>query len=71
MDWPEFAACRDHDTELFFPLAEDGAEATAALFVCGTCPVRSQCLSYALEAGEVGIWGGTTETDRRALRRAA
>ena len=36
------------------------------------CPVRKRCLAWALELGAAsGIWGGTTEDERRALRRAA
>ncbi|WP_411153277.1 WhiB family transcriptional regulator [Streptomyces sp. A30] len=34
------------------------------------CPVRDKCLNWAIRADPVeGIWGGTTESERRALRR--
>ncbi|MER7688437.1 WhiB family transcriptional regulator [Streptomyces sp. NPDC097610] len=33
------------------------------------CPVRERCLQWALDVGQVGIWGGTTESERRATRR--
>lgn len=36
---------------------------------CGTCPIRTSCLAYALRHHEVGTWGGTTEYQRRLLRR--
>jgi hypothetical protein len=36
--------------------------------VCSDCPVRLRCFDYALSAGMVGIWGGTTAEERRALR---
>jgi hypothetical protein len=36
---------------------------------CGPCAVRTNCLSYALEAVPDGIWGGTTLDERRAARR--
>ena len=40
--------------------------------ICLACPVRKRCLAWALELGAAsGIWGGTTEDERRALRRAA
>ena len=66
--WAVFAACRDATAEWFFP--QDKASEEAALSVCARCPVRSECLDYALEAREAfGVWGGTTERRRRALRR--
>jgi WhiB family redox-sensing transcriptional regulator len=38
--------------------------------VCDSCPVRAQCLQFALETNqEAGIWGGTSEEERRRLRR--
>lgn len=38
--------------------------------VCGRCPVRRECLTYALDYGEsFGIWGGYGERGRRRLRR--
>jgi WhiB family redox-sensing transcriptional regulator len=75
-DWRPEAACRGVDPELFFASdeivnrqerLEREAEAKA---VCLKCTVRSQCLSYALDAGErYGIWGGLTAQERRALGR--
>jgi hypothetical protein len=39
--------------------------------VCQLCPVQTPCLRWALDTGQVsGIWGGTTEEERRALLRA-
>jgi WhiB family transcriptional regulator, redox-sensing transcriptional regulator len=72
-DWRERAACRDEDPELFFPVSEMGPSARQvdqAKAVCARCPVRARCLTYALENGlDHGIYGGTTETERRLLRR--
>ena len=40
--------------------------------LCGDCPVRAECLEYAMaEPDLVGTWGGTSERERRALRREA
>lgn len=72
-DWQAHAACRDADPDLFFP--PDGASAperevleSAARLVCLGCPVREPCLSWALAVHERnGVWGGTTEEERRAL----
>ena len=74
-DWRHRAACRDEDPELFFPLSEmgPGARQTAqAKAVCARCPVRAECLEYALDnALDHGIYGGMTEAERRTLRRRA
>lgn len=72
-DWRDRAACRDADPELFFPISELGPGArqlTEAKAVCARCPVREQCLDYALDNGlDHGVFGGTTDTERRQLIR--
>ena len=69
--WVVFSACRDADPDFFFPATREEEE--HALAICATCPVRLDCLEYALEARErFGIWGGLTEKQRkRLLRRSA
>lgn len=38
--------------------------------ICGDCDLRAVCLGYALVNGvKDGVWGGTTERERRAIRR--
>jgi len=65
------AACRDVPTRFFFP-ERNGDPRTAgyvAMF-CDLCPVRAECLEWALSHLErYGIWGGKTETERRAILR--
>jgi hypothetical protein len=40
--------------------------------ICGACSARRQCLAWALEPGAVsGVWGGSTEDERLAMRKAA
>jgi WhiB family redox-sensing transcriptional regulator len=71
-EWWEVAACRDRDPELFFPVSAmpSAADARKAKLICASCPVRPQCLDFALRhAQEQGIWGGLTESERRVLRR--
>jgi len=72
-DWRDHAACRRHDPDLFFPIGTAGpaqVQIARAKQVCATCPVRIQCLDWALaSAQETGVWGGTSEDERRALRR--
>ena len=73
MDWRHRALCRDEDPELFFPIGTTGPATTqvdTAKVVCRRCPVAAECLTWALETGqEAGVWGGTSEDERRALRR--
>lgn len=64
-------ACHGADTELFFPIATAGRtlkQIHSAKAVCGRCKVRADCLSYALETRQHGIWGGTTGDERAAMR---
>jgi len=65
--WRRLAACVGADSDMFFPISEE--EAGPAKAVCGTCPVRDECLEWALAAREEGIWGGLTERERLRLRR--
>jgi WhiB family transcriptional regulator, redox-sensing transcriptional regulator len=75
MDWRHSALCRDEDPELFFPIGTTGPAAVQveqAKVVCRRCTVVEDCLSWAVETGqESGVWGGTDEDERRALRRRA
>lgn len=53
---------------MFFP--EKGESARAAKQVCRRCRVRAECLDYAIEHNELfGVWGGTSERDRRLIKR--
>jgi WhiB family redox-sensing transcriptional regulator len=71
--WRRLAICRDTDPDLFFPVGTTGyalVQIDRAKEVCGECPVQSDCLEYALETNQdSGIWGGTSEEERRNLRR--
>lgn len=73
MDWRHHALCRDEDPELFFPIGTTGPAATQveqAKVVCRRCPSVEPCLTWALETGQdAGVWGGTSEDERRALKR--
>ncbi|MEV7452216.1 WhiB family transcriptional regulator [Streptomyces nigra] len=75
MDWRVRGLCLTEDPDLFFPVGNAGSgpatvQTDEAKAVCRHCPVTRQCLAWAVAAGPVeGIWGGTTEGERRALRR--
>ena len=66
--WHALAACRGMDLDAFFP--EVGGSSRQARTICGTCPVRPECLNDALADPELrGIWGATTDGERRLMRR--
>jgi WhiB family redox-sensing transcriptional regulator len=74
-DWRLSAACQELDPDLFFPIGSAGPAVTQiaeAKRVCLTCPVRTPCLDWAMRHyQDFGIWGGTTEAERQALRSVA
>jgi len=65
--------CATTDPEIFFP--EKGAKGqslyiiSAARRMCSTCPYKKPCLEWAVVNDEMGIWGGTTQKERRVHRR--
>lgn len=76
-EWMARAACVGYDPETWFAMAGPGRRSQArrasasepAKAVCAECPVRTECLEYALEAGQQhGVWGGLDEHERRELK---
>jgi WhiB family transcriptional regulator, redox-sensing transcriptional regulator len=74
--WQHYAACRGADASHFFApnyfekRSQKNAREALAKALCVRCPVRVDCLEYALEIREGhGIWGGLNEMERRALLR--
>lgn len=68
-DWMAAGNCADKPPSLFFP--SDGVGVEVAKRVCVDCPVRTQCLEYALENRiDHGVWGGTSERERRRILKA-
>jgi WhiB family redox-sensing transcriptional regulator len=74
VEWVHRARCKDEDPELFFPIGTTGPAATQielAKAICFGCDVRLECLEWSLMTGQdSGVWGGMSEEERRALRRA-
>src|ERR1700745_817556 len=72
INWRDDAACRDADPDLFFPVGTTGSalrQIRQAKRICRTCPAQTQCLAWALDNGVTdGVWGGTTEDERRAIQ---
>lgn len=62
--WRKDAACGGMPSEVFFP--ERGQTTEAAKKVCRRCPVRLECLEFALSTHERhGVWGGMALRERR------
>lgn len=75
--WADRAACDVSAAPLFFAADNERGEAkhereALATAVCATCPVRAECLTYAVDTRQyAGVWGGTTESQRAHMIRAA
>lgn len=72
-DWRDVALCRDTDPDLFFPVGTTGPaieQIENAKAVCHQCDAQAPCLEYALATNQdSGVWGGTSEEERRQLRK--
>jgi WhiB family redox-sensing transcriptional regulator len=73
-EWMSQAVCASVDPELWFP-AREGSSVTAKRICKGfrdrpPCPVRLECLEYALRWDErFGVWGGLSERERNKLKK--
>jgi WhiB family redox-sensing transcriptional regulator len=69
--WESQAACLTSDPDLFFPIGPAGPalqQIAQAKAICARCPVRCDCLQFALATHQVhGVWGGTSEEERQLL----
>ena len=72
-EWRRTAACRDTDPDLFFPVGTTGPaieQIESAKAVCNQCEAQAPCLEYAIATNQdSGVWGGTSEEERRQLRK--
>ena len=63
--WQDNALCAETDPEAFY--RDDGQHLATARVICGLCPVREQCLNFAITHYERGgMWGGMTQDERDA-----
>ncbi|MFD3333686.1 WhiB family transcriptional regulator [Streptomyces sp. NPDC058700] len=72
--WRAAAACQNVDPDLFFPVGTGSpalVQAEEAKDVCRHCPVREECLAWALDDSRqvTGVWGGLDDDERRSLKR--
>ena len=67
--WMQKGKCRGLQTDIFY--SEQGRRSiNTAKAICSECPIRQQCLDYAMRNQELyGIWGGHTEIERKKLRK--
>ena len=71
--WKSMGNCTTADPDSFFPASSQ--QPNAALALCGEpgspneCPVKAECLAAGMQE-RYGVWGGTTENDRKKMRRA-
>lgn len=73
-EWMERAACAglaDQTNDAWFPpVGNAKAKTKMARRICASCPVRAECLNYAIEGRiEHGVWGGLTKGERRKVMR--
>lgn len=76
-EYPDFTskgdpACAGEDVDIFFKDANEAGYrhySEEAKKFCKTCPYVAECLEWALKNNEMGVWGGTTERERRMLKR--
>lgn len=74
-DWMDDANCRGLNPDMFLPVEHLQKPAGARILaeareVCRRCDVQAECLAYALNGRETGIWAGTTGDQRRRILRA-
>jgi WhiB family redox-sensing transcriptional regulator len=81
-DWYDQANCRTAPKTVFYPKGKSGPRKLSAqadheqrhaiATYCNPCPVKAECLAYAMDRPEVfGVWGGTTPQERLQDRRDA
>ena len=58
-------ACVDVDAAVFYPRSRTSGAVDYAKQICNRCPLSDDCRSYASIHDLEGIWGGTTEAERR------
>lgn len=75
-EWQDRGRCRTLSVAAFFDFEEvrgneRAARSETAKAICRGCVVRVQCLRHALAVEDFGVWGGTTASEREAMRSAS
>jgi WhiB family redox-sensing transcriptional regulator len=66
--WHNDGACRGVHLDIFFEARYE----ELARRVCRSCPVRSECRAWSIDAGSSlhGVWGALTWGERDKIRKA-
>jgi WhiB family redox-sensing transcriptional regulator len=68
--WQGQGLCIDLSDTAFFLDGDDYAGLKKAKAVCAQCPVKDECLDFAIESNQsLGVWGGASPNERRQIRR--
>lgn len=68
LSWQDEASCAQIGGDVWYP--DKGAVPFAGKRTCAACPVREECLEYALDNDEKwGTWGGLSPRERRKLKK--
>lgn len=77
-DYPDFmskgdANCLESEPDMFFA-ETDGPNyyqlLNSARRVCTGCPYQLECLTFAVEENLEGVWGGTSDGERRRMKES-
>lgn len=64
--------CAQTDPEIFFPeFTSPKNDVKIAKAICKSCSFTAPCLEYAVQTQSTGVWGGTTDKERRKFKRTA
>jgi WhiB family transcriptional regulator, redox-sensing transcriptional regulator len=55
-----------HNDEV--PSGKHPSRVRKAKTFCARCKVKQQCLNFALENDCLGVWGGTTDRERKKMK---
>lgn len=70
--YPEFDGsqlCAQVDPEMWFPEGALLRVNREAIKICNKCHFNEECLEYAVQTDVQGIWGGTTNPQRKVIRK--
>lgn len=66
--WQRDGLCNEHPEVSWFPAK--GQPTGPAKAICRRCLVCDECLTFAVDGLEVGVWGASSDRERQAIRVA-
>lgn len=69
-EWTKLAKCQEvpNRYDIFYPAHENKSTVERAFHYCRQCLVQMECRQWAIDHDEQGIWGKTTEDERKEIR---